>query len=66
MSLFNSILDFAKSLDPLVLIVGGLLVLFVLFLLVRFATGLVVRILTLGCGVIVLIVFIWAVFNFIF
>jgi hypothetical protein len=66
MSIINSILDFAKSLDPLVLVVGGLLVLFVLFILVRFATGLVVRILTLGCGVIVIIAIIWAVINFVF
>jgi len=66
MSIINSILDFAKSLDPLVLVVSGLLVLFVLFILVRFATGLVVRILTLGCGVIVIIAIIWAVINFVF
>lgn len=66
MDLINSFLEFARSLDPLILIVGGLALLFVLFMLLRAATGLIMRVLTLGCGVIVLAIIAWAIVNFVF
>ena len=55
MEIINDLLAQIKGLDPIILIVGGVIAVAAILLLLRFATALAVRILTIGCIVIVVV-----------
>ena len=55
MELVNDLLTYIQNLDPIILIIGGLIVIGIIVLLLRFATTFAIRILTIGCIVIIIL-----------
>lgn len=59
MPTFDDLLSYLPDVDPIILIVGGIIAAIVVLFLLRVATGLVVRILSIGCAVIVILAILW-------
>jgi len=55
MELVNDILTYIQNLDPIILIIVGVVVVGAIMLLLRIATALAIRILTIGCVVIIIL-----------
>ncbi len=66
MDIFDPILNFIQNTNPFILILGGLALLAVLIFLFRFGIGLVMRILTLGCAVILVAAIVWFIIQYVF
>ena len=59
MPTFDDFLSYLPDVDPIIVIVGGIIAAIVVLFLLRVATGLVVRILSIGCAVIVILAILW-------
>ena len=63
MSFFDEFLASLPDINPLIWIIGAVIALVVIFFLFRFAAGLVIRILSIGCVIIVILAVIWFAFQ---
>jgi predicted tellurium resistance membrane protein TerC len=63
MPTINDILSYLPEIDPLILIIGGVVAVLVLLFAVRILGGLAVRILSIGCAILVILAIIWFVWQ---
>lgn len=65
MPIFDSVFDFFRSSNPLILIIAGLILLAAFYILFRVAVGMLTRIIAVGCSLIILVAMIWIVLRFV-
>lgn len=63
MPTFDDILSYLPTLDPLTLIIGGVIAVLIVLFLIRILGGLAIRILSIGCAVLVILAIIWFVWQ---
>lgn len=63
MPTINDILSYLPEIDPLILIIGGVVAVLVLLFAIRILGGLAVRILSIGCAILVILAIIWFVWQ---
>ena len=66
MPTFDELLSHLPEVDPLILIVGVVIAVILVLILFRFAAGLAVRLLSIGCVIIVIAGIIWFLIQFVF
>jgi len=63
MPTINDILSYLPDIDPLILVLGGVIAVLVILFAIRMLGGLAVRILSIGCAVLVILAIIWFVWQ---
>ena len=66
MPTFDELLSHLPDVDPLILIVGAVIAVILILILFRFAAGFAVRLLSIGCVIIVIAGIIWFLIQFVF
>jgi predicted tellurium resistance membrane protein TerC len=59
----NDILSYLPEIDPLILIAGGVVAVLIILFAIRILGGLAVRILSIGCAILVILAIIWFVWQ---
>jgi len=66
MPIFDDLLAYITNADPLTLIIVAIVAIVVIYFLFRFAAGLIMRVLSIGCVVVIIAGLIWLALQFLF